>query len=61
MAITDTQKVDYLWKKVGYAAAKTDTTANKEGYNEAIPSPLQIRGDKVMTDSGQIQIGRAHV
>ena len=42
MAITDTQKVDYLWKKVGYAATKTDTTANKEGYNEAIPSPLQI-------------------
>ena len=54
MAITDTQKVDYLWKKVGYAATKTDTTANKEGYNEAIPSPLQIRGDKVMTNSGDI-------
>ena len=54
MAITDTQKVDYLWKKIGYAATKTDTTANKEGYNEAIPSPLQIRGDKVMTDSGLI-------
>jgi len=54
MAISDTQKVDYLWKKVGYAATKTDTTANKEGYNEAIPSPLQIRGDKVMTDSGLI-------
>ena len=54
MAISDTQKVDYLWKKIGYAATKTDTTANKEGYNEAIPSPLQIRGDKVMTDSGSI-------
>ena len=54
MAISDTQKVDYLWKKIGYAATKTDTVANKEGYNEAIPSPLQIRGDKVMTDSGQI-------
>jgi hypothetical protein len=54
MAISDTQKVDYLWKKIGYAATKTDTVANKEGYNEAIPSPLQIRGDKVMTDSGLI-------
>ncbi len=54
MAISDTQKVDYLWKKIGYAATKTDTTANKEGFNEAIPSPLQIRGDKVMTDSGSI-------
>lgn len=54
MAISDTQKVDYLWKKIGYAATKTDTVANKEGFNEAIPSPLQIRGDKVMTDSGSI-------
>ena len=54
MAISDTQKVDYLWKKIGYAATKTDTVANKEGFNEAIPSPLQIRGDKVMTDSGII-------
>lgn len=54
MAITDTQKVDYLWKKVGYAATKTDISSIKEGFNEAIPSPLQIRGDKVMTDSGSI-------
>ena len=54
MAITDTQKVDYLWKKVGYGATKTDTTANKEGYNEAIPSPLQLRADKVMKDSASI-------
>lgn len=54
MAITDSQKVDYLWKKVGYAATKTDTSSIKEGFNEAIPSPLQIRGDKVMTDSGTI-------
>ena len=54
MAITDTQKVDYLWKKVGYGATKTDTTANKEGYNEAIPSPLQLRADKVMKDAAGI-------
>ena len=54
MAISDTQKVDYLWKKIGYAAAKTDVTSVKEGYNEAIPSPLQIRGDKVMTDAASI-------
>ena len=25
MAISDSQKVDYLWKKLGYGKAKTDT------------------------------------
>ena len=27
MAITDTQKVDYLFKKVGYGVTKTDNQA----------------------------------
>ena len=54
MAISDSQKIDYLWKKVGYSAAKTDVTAIKEGYNEAIPSPLQIRGDKIMANAASI-------
>ena len=54
MAITDTQKVDYLWKKLGYAATKTDTNANKKAPNEAIASPLQLRADKVMTQSASI-------
>lgn len=45
MAITDTQKVDYLWKKVGYAVTKTDTNANKLAANESIPSPMLNRGD----------------
>ena len=47
MSITDTQKVDYLWKKIGYAATKTDTNANKKAPNEAIASPLLLRADKV--------------
>ena len=54
MAIPDNQKVDYLWKKIGYAAAKTDTEANKQGPNESIPSPLIIRGDKIMANSASI-------
>ena len=29
MAIADAKKVDYLWKKIGYGATKTDTNANK--------------------------------
>lgn len=49
MAITDTQKLDYIWKKIGFGASKTDTNANKKAPNEAIPSPLIIRGDKVWT------------
>jgi hypothetical protein len=51
MAISDTQKVDYLWKKIGYSAAKTQTKVASE---ESIPSPLQIRGDKIMTDADRI-------
>jgi hypothetical protein len=54
MAISDSQKVDYLWKKLGYSASKTDTNANKKAPNEAISSPLQMRGDKVMKDSSLI-------
>ena len=54
MAITDTQKVDYLWKKLGYAATKSDTNANKKAPNEAIASPLILRADKVLKDSSSI-------
>jgi len=54
MAISDTQKVDYLWKKLGYSAAKTDTNAIKKAPNEAIPSPLLLRGDNVWANSGNI-------
>ena len=54
MAISDSQKVDYLWKKVGYGVAKTDTDANKKAYEEAIASPLLIRGDRIWQLSGDI-------
>ena len=54
MAIQDTQKIDYLWKKLGYGATKTDTNANKKAPNEAIASPLILRGDKVWQQAGDI-------
>ena len=54
MAISDSQKIDYLFKKLGYGASKTDTNANKLAPNEAIPSPLLIRGDRVWQQSGDI-------
>ena len=36
MAVTDIQKVDYLWKKLGYGRAKTDqgTDALKPATSE---------------------------
>lgn len=54
MAISDTQKVDYLFKKVGFAVTKTDTNSNKSAANESIASPLLLRGDKVWQQSSDI-------
>jgi hypothetical protein len=51
---SDSQKVDYLWKKIVYGAAKTDISGNIDATNEPNPSPLQIRGDKILTNSDQI-------
>jgi hypothetical protein len=36
MAITDTKKVDLLWKKIGFNKAKTDTNASKKAPNESV-------------------------
>ena len=56
MAITDAKKIDYLWKKVGYGATKTDTNANKAAPNEAIASPLLLRGDKTWNEAKTIPV-----
>ena len=52
--VSDSQKVDYLWKKIGYGAAKTDISGNIDATNEPFPSPLQIRGDKILQQASQI-------
>ena len=54
MAISDNQKLDYLFKKVGFGASKTDTVFNKLAANESIASPLLLRGDKVWAEAGTI-------
>lgn len=54
MAISDSQKVDYLFKKLGFGVAKTDTSTNKSPANESISSPLLIRGDNMYLYSDQI-------
>ena len=54
MAISEAQKVDFLWKKIGYGRSKTDTNANKKATNESISSPLLLRGANVWAQSGSI-------
>ena len=52
--VSDSQKIDYLWKKLGYGAAKTDISGNIDATQEPFPSPLQIRADKIMQQSALI-------
>jgi len=54
MAISDNQKLDYLFKKIGYGSTKTDINSNKLAANESIASPLLIRGDTIWAESGNI-------
>ena len=54
MALADSTKVDFLWKKLGFGVTKTAPDANKQAFNESIPSPLLMRGDKVWQSSGDI-------
>ena len=51
MAITDTQKIDYLFKKLGFGVTKTDISLNKVAPNESIASPLLVRADKIWNQS----------
>lgn len=54
--ISDTQKVDYLFKKLGWGVAKTDFNGvgGKDAYQEAIASPLMLRGDIIWSQSDTI-------
>ena len=54
MAISDTQKVDLLWKKIGFSKVKTDTNANKKAPNESIVSEFIIKPSTIWTDAGSI-------
>ena len=54
MAISQAQKVDYLWKKIGFGKAKTDVNSAKNATNESIASPLLLRGDNVWAQAGSI-------
>ena len=57
-SFNESQKLDYLWKKLGYGVAKTSIpppgSGSKEAFNESIASPLLYRGDLVWAESGSI-------
>jgi len=56
MAISTEQKVDYLWKKLGYGKSKTDIDSIKDATNEANSSTLFLRGDVIWTQSDSIPV-----
>jgi len=53
MAISDSSKIDLLYKKA-FGVAKSDTSTNKGPSNEATASPLLLRGDNLWLQADQI-------
>ena len=51
MAISDAEKLDFLWKKVIFGTSKTASAASKSGSNETIPSPLPVYAGNVWTQA----------
>jgi hypothetical protein len=56
MAITDSKKVDLLWKKIGFGKAKTDTNAAKKAANESIVSDFIIKPTAIWSDISSIAV-----
>lgn len=54
MAISDSEKLDFLWKKLIYGTSKTASAADKAGSNETVPSPLTVFPDYIWADSDLI-------
>lgn len=54
MAISDSQKVDLLWKKVGFGKMKTDTNASKYAPNEANASDFIIKSTQIWAQDSSI-------
>lgn len=54
MAISDTQKVDLLFKKVAFGLSKTDVASNKSASNESIASEVPTYANNIWTQSTSI-------
>src|SRR3974390_1100502 len=56
MTIPDTNKLDFLWKKITYGKTKTDTPANKSGNNEEIARPLPAYASLIWAFTDSVSI-----
>ena len=54
MTISDTDKIDFLWKKVIYGVTKTANSAIKSGANESIASPYAISSGNIWSHADLI-------
>lgn len=54
MAILDSEKVDFLWKRILYGVTKTANASTKLASNESIPSPLPVLPSSVWKDGDTI-------
>ncbi len=54
MAISDAEKIDFLWKKVIYGTTKTASSANKSGSNETVASPMPVLASSIWSQSASI-------
>ena len=54
MAISDTSKIDFLWKKVVFGVGKSDTAGAKSGSNETVASPLPVYANQIWAAASSI-------
>lgn len=54
MAILDSEKVDFLWKRIIFGVSKTANATDKTGANETVPSALPVSPDSIWKDAPSI-------
>jgi hypothetical protein len=56
MAIIDSEKLDYVWKKIIYGVTKTANAATKTASNEIIASPMIVTPSQVWADGDSLPV-----
>lgn len=56
MAISDAEKIDFLWKKVIFGVSKTATNSSKDGPNETIASPGAVYANQIWAQADNTNI-----
>ena len=54
MTISDSEKIDFLWKMVIYGTSKTANALVKSGSNETVASPTTVNSNYVWTQASSI-------